>query len=221
MVQDNDSLRQSIVSLFNQQGHQTSGLICAEDVDDTPLGTIPDVYVIDTQLPGESGYSLSLRLRQAQPQAGIVLLAPRNHLQDRLKCFHSGADHALAQPVELDELLACINSLSRWLKPAQRNSAVVLCGTQLSLKGPQSEVQVTQGEFMLLASLCRAAGNKLERWQAMQLIDPNDKGLVGANLEMRISALRKKLLACGAPADAIRTLRGYGYALSYPLTILA
>lgn len=73
---------------------------------------------------------------------------------------------------------------------------------------------------MLLAGLIRAAGQKLERWQAMQLIDPNDKGLVAANLEMRVSALRKKLSACGAPDDAIRTLRGFGYALSCPIKLV-
>lgn len=40
-----------------------------------------------------------------------------------------------------------------------------------------------------------------------------DRGLVPANLEMRISSLRKKLSACGGPEDGIRTLRGFGYAL--------
>ena len=48
----------------------------------------------------------------------------------------------------------------------------------------------------------------------MQLVDTKDKGLLPANLEMRISTLRKKLSHCGAPEDAILTLRGFGYALS-------
>jgi two-component system OmpR family response regulator/two-component system response regulator PhoP len=71
-----------------------------------------------------------------------------------------------------------------------------------------------------LAALCRAAGQKLERWQAMQLIDSKDKGLVAANLEMRISALRKKLSACGANTDAIRTLRGFGYGLNCQIRVM-
>jgi two-component system OmpR family response regulator/two-component system response regulator PhoP len=54
----------------------------------------------------------------------------------------------------------------------------------------------------------------------MQLVDPNEKGLVAANLEMRISALRKKLSACGAPDDAIRTLRGFGYALNCSIRLM-
>jgi DNA-binding response OmpR family regulator len=84
----------------------------------------------------------------------------------------------------------------------------------LSLTGPLGRVPLTFAETQLLAALCRAAGQKLERWQAMQLVDNKDKGLLPANLEMRISALRKKLTACGAPKDAILTLRNFGYSLS-------
>jgi DNA-binding response OmpR family regulator len=172
-------------------------------------------------LPGEDGFSLAERLRQAQPGAGIVVMTARGQLQDRLQGYHVGADNYLIKPVEQAELLACINSLAMRLKPAAPpgKASIVLDGQALRLQGPQGATAVTQGEYLLLASLCRAAGNKLERWQAMQLIDPNDKGLVAANLEMRISALRKKLSSCGAPEDAIRTLRGYGYALSCTVTI--
>jgi DNA-binding response OmpR family regulator len=214
VVEDNDSLRQATVDFLCEHGHLVTGVVCAEDVDDTPLGSVPDLYLIDVNLPGENGFSLAQRLRQAQPSAGIVLITARGQLQDRLQGYQIGADNYLIKPVEQAEMLACIKNLALRLKPPVRDSDLLLDGTSLCLRGPKGHVQVTQGEYLLLASLCRAAGNKLERWQAMQLIDPTDKGLVGANLEMRISVLRKKLTACGAPEDAIRTLRGYGYALS-------
>jgi DNA-binding response OmpR family regulator len=154
--------------------------------------------------------------------AGIVLMTARGQLSDRLEGYSSGADNYLIKPVEQSELLVCIQNLARRLKPVapQTAQALELNSHNLSLYGPQGTVAVTHGESMLLAGFIRAAGQKLERWQAMQLIDPNDKGLVTANLEMRISALRKKLSACGAPDDAIRTLRGFGYALSCPIKLV-
>jgi len=85
---------------------------------------------------------------------------------------------------------------------------------------PAGHVSLTYTEGLLLSAFGRAAGHKLERWQAMQLVDAKDKGLVPANLEMRNSALRKKLAACGAPGDSIRTLRGVGYALCCPVRVL-
>lgn len=221
VVEDNDSLREATVDFLCAQGHDASGVVCAEEVDDTPMETLPDLYLIDVHLPGENGFSLAQRLRQAQPAVGIVLITARGQLNDRLEGYQRGADNYLAKPVEQAELLACIQTLAHRLKPmpATTASSMVLHRHSLHLQGPQGQAVLNQGEYLLLASLCRAAGNKLERWQAMQLLDPNEKGLVPANLEMRISALRKKLATCGAPEDAIRTLRGYGYALSYPVTI--
>ena len=74
MVEDNDSLREATVDFLSRQGHQVSGLVCAEDVDDTPTRDVPDLYVIDVNLPGESGFSLAERIRSSQPRAGIVLM---------------------------------------------------------------------------------------------------------------------------------------------------
>ena len=221
VVEDNDGLREATVDFLNREGHQTTGVVCAEDVDDTPTRDLPDLYLIDVNLPGEDGFSLANRIRESQPLAGIVLMTARGQLNDRLEGYARGADNYLIKPVEQAELLVCIGNLARRLKtPAAPTSAVLTLNSQLlCLTGPQGDVALTHGESLLLAAFSRAAGQKLERWQAMQLVDTKDKGLVTANLEMRISSLRKKLSACGAPSDAIRTIRGFGYALSCQVTV--
>ncbi|MDI9332333.1 MAG: winged helix-turn-helix domain-containing protein [Alphaproteobacteria bacterium] len=142
-------------------------------------------------------------------------------MTDRLEGYSSGADNYFIKPVEQSELLICIQNLGRRLKASVMalGSDLELNNQSLCLRGPTGSVTVTHAESLLLAAFCRAAGQKLERWQAMHLIDTKDKGLVPANLEMRISALRKKLSACGAPEDAIRTIRGFGYSLSCPIRL--
>ena len=147
-------------------------------------------------------------------------MTARSQLTDRVEGYSAGADNYLVKPVEQAELLLCIASLGRRLKAgAAAGSALQLNTRTLCLSGPAGDVVVNHTEALLLAALCRAAGQTLERWQAMQIIDNKDKGLVGANLEMRISSLRKKLSACGAPDDSIRTLRGFGYTLSCPVVL--
>lgn len=222
VVEDNDSLREATVDFLRQQSHQVAGVVSAEDVDDTPTRDVPDLYVIDVNLPGENGFSLAERIRASQPMAGIVLMTARGQLNDRLQGYEAGADNYLIKPVEQAELLVCINNLARRLKTRAQETAsqLVLNSQTLRLSGPLGEVSLNLTESLLLAALCRSAGQKLERWQAMQLIDAKDKGLVAANLEMRISALRKKLAGCGAPEEAIRTLRGFGYALSCPIELV-
>lgn len=215
VVEDNDSLREATVDFLRSQGHVVTGVVCAEDVDDTPTDSLPDLYLIDINLPGENGFLLAERIRRSQPLAGIVLMTARGELGDRLEGYSAGADNYLVKPVDKAELLACISSLARRIKvsaPAPREG-LVLDMQSLRLSGPLGQATLTPGEGLLLAAFSRAAGQQLERWQAMQLLDPQDRGLVPANLEMRISALRRKLANCGAPESAIRTLRGFGYAL--------
>lgn len=223
IVEDNDGLREATTTFLQDQGHRVTSLDCAEEVDNTPTLSMPDLYIIDVNLPGETGFSLAERIRQSHPTVGIVLMTARGQLQDRLEGYTCGADNYLIKPVEQTELLACINSLARRLKTTASSSTapvVELNSQTWWLTGPKEPVLLTQGESLLLAALSRAPGQQLERWQAMQLIDTKDKGLLPANLEMRISALRKKLSTCGAPEDTIRTLRGYGYALGYPLIVV-
>ena len=222
VVEDNDSLRDATVDFLQAHGHQATGVVCAEEVDDTPTRDLPDLYLIDVNLPGEDGFSLAERIRQSQPLAGIVLITARGQLSDRLEGYASGADNYLIKPVEQSELLVCVNSLARRLKAnTQAPSETLELNKQtLCLKGPKGTVTLSHGESLLLAAFSRAAGQKLERWQAMQLVDTKDKGLVPANLEMRISALRKKLSACGASDNPIKTLRGFGYALNCNVQII-
>jgi DNA-binding response OmpR family regulator len=221
VVEDNDSLREATVDFLNDHGHHATGVASAEEVDDTPTRDVPDLYLIDVNLPGENGFALAQRIRQSQPLAGIVLMTARGQLHDRLDGYHHGADNYLVKPVEPMELLACIRGLSFRLKAATPSAqmGLVLHSQTLILSGPMGQAALSHGESLLLAALSRAAGQKLERWQAMQLVDAKDKGLLPANLEMRISALRKKLSQCGAPDNAIVTLRGFGYALSCQIEV--
>lgn len=221
VVEDNDSLREATVDFLNASGHHVTGVASAEEVDDTPTRDVPDLYLIDVNLPGENGLALSQRVRGSQPLAGIVLMTARGRLHDRLDGYGHGADNYLIKPVEQTELLACIGSLSFRLKASRlaQRPGLVLDSQALQLLGPLSQVPLTRGESLLLAAFCRAAGQKLERWQAMQLVDSKDKGLLPANLEMRVSALRRKLSQCGAPDNAILTLRGFGYALNCPVEV--
>ncbi|MBP7492065.1 MAG: response regulator transcription factor [Rhodoferax sp.] len=221
VIEDNDSLREATLEFLNDNGHHTTGVASAEEVDDTPMRDVPDLYLVDVNLPGENGFALTQRIRKSQPLAGIVLMTARGQLRDRLDGYDCGADNYLIKPVEPSELLACIHSLACRLKPnpAQSAAGLVLNSQSSSLSGPEGETPLTRGESQLLVAFCRAAGHKLERWQAMQLVDNLDKGLTPANMEMRISSLRKKLHLCGAVGNPIQTLRGFGYALSCELEV--
>ncbi len=215
VVEDSDALREATVSMLRADGHDVSGVFCAEDVDDLPSPHMPDLYIVDINLPEEDGLSLVKRIRASQPLVGIILMTAHNQLEDRIEGYQSGADIYLTKPVERAELRACVIRLASRLGAYQSSETecLVLNQMSLSLKGPEGECRLTGTESRLLLAMSRVAGKCLERWQAMEIIDPQRRGLSASNLDVRVSGLRKKLRVCGGPDNAIRAERGQGYRL--------
>ena len=84
VIEDNDSLRMATVAMLTRAGHRVSGLVSAEEVNDTLLQDKPDIFLIDLNLPGEDGISLSKRIKASMPLAGIIMVTARNRLDERL-----------------------------------------------------------------------------------------------------------------------------------------
>ena len=221
LVEDNDALRAATELVLRREGHHVMALPMAEDVDDTPGNAPPDAYIIDLNLPGEDGISLARRIRDAQPGTVIIITTVRTELVDRVRGYDTGADAYLAKPVEPEELIAVLNACARRaaVRPRPPRSVLTLNLRSASLSGEAGQSELTHTEVMLATALARAPGRRLERWQAMQIIDPGDKGLSTSSLEMRITALRRKLVAAGAPSRPIRAIHGWGYMLCCELTI--
>ena len=215
VVEDCDALRATTVSMLLADGHSVSGVFCAEDVDDTPADPMPDLYIVDINLPNEDGLSLVNRIRRSQPLVGIILMTARHQLDDRIRGYHEGADIYLQKPVEQSELRACVARLAHRLSAIRQAKPdhLLLQSISLTLQGPAGEETLSAPEAQLLLALSRVGGQCLERWQAMEIIDPTRKGLSPSSLEVRISGLRRKLKSCGGPEQAIKAERGQGYRL--------
>jgi len=77
---------------------------------------IPDVLISDIGMPGESGYELIKKIRSLDPDLGgrvpAVALTAYAGAADRRRALLAGFQTHLAKPVEPDELLAVVASLS-------------------------------------------------------------------------------------------------------------
>lgn len=214
VVEDYAVLREAMVDVLTRAGHRVLGVAMAEDVDDEPIGCLPDMYVIDLNLPGEDGLSLVRRIRASAPATKIVLATARTAISDRVAGYAAGADIYLSKPVDPEELVAIAQSLSERPPGRGGNSAhkLVLLSPKMMLQGPQAQAALTQAEVLLLGALARAPDQSLEHWQVAQHLGAD--GVVSKDSqEVRLGRLRKKLIACGAAAPAIKAIRGHGYKL--------
>ena len=222
VVEDHDSLREVTVALLNAHGHQALGLANAEAVDDEAGGRVADLYIIDLNLPGEDGISLSRRIRRANAGVGIIMVTARVLSEDKVEGYASGADIYLPKPVGPDELLAAIDALARRVKAPAPAPAVSMTLDQqrLMLRGPLLELHLASAEVTLLRALTIAPGQRLAYWQLNEALGQLPDELNKASLEVRIVRLRKKIIQASGDDAALKSIRGHGYQLCVPLSLL-
>ena len=221
VVEDHDALREITVETLRGAGHQVVGVDCAEELVEIAHTMHVDLVLIDLNLPGEDGISLARRIRQSQPEIGIIMMTARGKVSDKLLGYESGADIYLTKPTTMEELNAAIRALSRRLKPAvQLTTTLKLDIHKLTLSGAQSEVNLTAQEASLLAALARAPGQRLENWQLIALLGKADIDYSKAGLEMQIARLRKKLVQASVDDMPIKVIRQYGYQLSVEIRVV-
>lgn len=220
VIEDNDAVRNAICEVLTRDGHQVSGVVMAEDVADEPTRFVSDIYIVDINLPGEDGISLSRRIRQSQPDAGIVIISARTSVGDRVAGYNSGVNIYLTKPLSIEELRSVIQGFSERRGTLDRTADLAITISKLSMtaSGPGGEVRLTQPEIALLAAFSRAPQQSLEHWQAAIHLGQGEVIKKDA-LEVRVGRLRKKLAGCGFDAPAIQSLRRFGYRLCVPVTL--
>jgi DNA-binding response OmpR family regulator len=218
LVEDHDILRGMLVQALEEAGHQVTALSCAEELEDVAGGLPIDVFLIDLNLPGENGFSLTERVRAAYPLAGIILVTARSALNDKLEGYARGADLYLTKPLEVPELCAAIGALARRRRHTQELMAaqgrLTLFQQQMVLrKNGHSSVQLSAAEVAILVSLSRAPNQRVAYWQVAETLGLNLETYPKASLEVRIVRLRKKLIDAGAGTGCIESIRNHGYQL--------
>jgi len=214
VVEDNDDLRELTCQVLTNEGHRATGLSCAEELEDMAGGEPADIFLIDINLPGESGISLSRRIRQAQPFVGIIIISARTDLDDKIIGYDSGADLYITKPVVFAELTAAIRRFARRHEAAKLDKASAtqqLVLDKLELTGQAGMVKLTATEAMLLTALARAPAGKLETWQIAEMLDVEMNETMKASITVRIARLRKKMQDAGAQGVVVESIRNVGY----------
>ena len=225
LVEDHDILRQMLQQALQEAGHQVVALSCAEELEDVAGGQPADVFLIDLNLPGEDGLSLTERVRAAYPLAGLIVVTARSGLQDKLEGYARGADLYLTKPLEVPELCAAVAALGRRRQRVEglmaQQQTFTLSQQQMTLtKTGQAPVHLTAAESAMLVAFSRAPGQRVAYWQIAETLGLDLQNYAKASLEVRIVRLRKKLVEAGAEASCIEAVRGHGYQLCIAVQVV-
>ena len=226
VVEDHDQLNEMMCRALDKAGFTAHGLYSAEELSEySELHTV-DVFLIDWNLPGEDGASLTKRLRMGFPNAAFILLTARSGATNQIHGYLSGADLYLSKPVKTDELTQAILALgirTRLASPTYQESSdeeMVLKRSSLTLEVGANKASITFLEVKILSSFVASNESLLEVWQLSEIMMANGLSGSSRSIEVQISRLRKKLSELTNHPNPLPFVRGKGYQLVFKLTVL-
>jgi two-component system torCAD operon response regulator TorR len=223
IVEDEAASRALLVSYFTNEGYHVLETEQAEDLLRRVREERIDLILLDINLPGKDGLTVTRELR-AESKVGIILVTSKGDEIDRIVGLELGADDYVTKPFNPRELLVRAKNLllrvhdSQQLNRGQTEAGILRFeGWQLDcdrrlLRGPDNTAErLPEGEFKLLQALVSRAGMVLSRDQLLDAIrdrewTPNDR-----SVDVLIGRLRRKLKDNPAKPALILTAHGAGY----------
>lgn len=228
IAEDDPSLGTFLARGLEQDGHDVTLAADGEIAMEAARNNLPDMAVLDLNLPQRDGSEVLDFLRSLTDDVPILILTARHDPETRLRCLEMGADDFMLKPFSFAELRARCRALLRRRSPGLilRQGELELNRVEHIVTWRDQRVALTNREFSLLEYLMMHRGQPVSRGTLLQEVwrmHPDSNTNV---VDVYINYLRRKLHGPGAPisgeaeteaADSvrstIRTVRGLGYTL--------
>jgi two-component system OmpR family response regulator len=178
-----------------------------------------DVLVLNRALPTLDGPGLVRELRERGVEAKILMLAELNDLDSLAEGASGGANDFLVKPFAFTELIARINTLVLWVKPAADGPTFLLRlgDLELNLVDHRARrsgrlISLQPREWHLLEYLMRHAGDVVTRAMLLEHVWGRESSKTSL-VETHISRLRDKIDRDFPGPRLLTTVRGEGYVL--------
>jgi two-component system response regulator FixJ len=105
VVDDDESLRNSLVRLFRSAGYSVEAFATATDFASSLALWKPDCLVLDLQLPGMSGVELLRRFSVLAAPPPVIVITGSEDERLRDQCIALGSRRYFRKPLDCDALL--------------------------------------------------------------------------------------------------------------------
>ena len=193
---------------------------CAAEADAALLEVedqLPDMLLLDWNLPGPSGIALMRRLRAGAQTRDlpIIMVTARNGEADKVMALESGADDYVTKPFSPRELLARVQCVLRrrvgtWTPDTVQMAGLRLDPSTLRVTAGARQIVLGRVEFKLLNFLMHHPERVHTRAQLLDQVWGNNAYLDERTVDAHVGRLRHALQASGHQRH-IETVRGSGY----------
>lgn len=227
VVEDNDDLREVLVSYLSQPGRQVFGVDCGEALNELMKQHPISVLILDLSLPHEDGFSITRRLKQAHPHIRIAMLTARARPSDRTQAYETGVDIFLTKPTNPRELEAVVSNFQMSLPtpvPIKPDEVIPLAIYKHPPRVTSADgrcVDLTPRDVLLLTCLCMAPNREMHsETLTEEFLKAGFPDFGRKNQVVVVSRLRAKMEENGFPPNVLFAVRNYGYRLNLPLVVI-
>jgi len=220
IVEDETRLARHITSALSRRGHSPCACHDGAQGLHTALDSLPDLIVLDLNLPGLDGFSVLARLREVNSTARVLILTARSEVEHRIRGLNAGADDYLAKPFAMDELVARVEALGRRGNTLTAADLLEVGDLHLDMHHRKmvragKAIALSPREFDVLQVLMHEPGRVFSRAELCERVWQRIHEYDTRTVEIFIARLRKKIDS-DFPVPLIHTVRTVGYAIYLP-----
>lgn len=220
IIEDESELVRHISRALTRHGHLVSSANEGSAGLRQALHDLPDLVVLDLNLPGMDGLTLLGELRRAQCPARVIILTARGEVESRIRGLNAGADDYLAKPFSLDELVARIEAMGRRGTAAAPSELLKVGDLAMDVLHRRvtratALIPLSPREFDVLQVLMQEPGRIFSRTELCERVWQREHEYDTRTVEIFITRLRKKIDQ-SFTTPLIHTTRGVGYTVRLP-----
>lgn len=199
VVDDEPQIRRMMRVTLTGNGYQVAEARSGEEALLKFREFLPDLVILDLNMPGMGGLEACRELRQGS-EVPVIILTVRNAEQDKVGALDAGADDYVTKPFGMQELLARIRAALRRAPTSPEGGPRSLVTKDLEIDFETRRVRVrdetvrlTPKEFDLLRYLISQGGKPVPHRELLQAVWGPDYGDQSDYLRVFINHLRRKI----------------------------
>lgn len=227
IADDERNIRELIRSFLESAGYVVETFESGDALFEAFQNEVPDLVVLDVNMPGTDGFTLCERLRSMSP-IPIIIVSARDTELDRITGISLGSDDYMVKPFSPVELVARINGIFRrmqlnsihsanWKDKTEQSGASVLTYQLLKIDDKQRTVsygetilEITPTEYDFLKYLVTHQDRAVSREELLKEVWQFDFDVDTRATDDVVKRLRKKLATTGVRIGAVW---GFGFKL--------
>ena len=124
IVDDEDSIRQSLEGILEDEGFRTSFAATGEECLNLIQIEDPDLILLDIWMPGIDGLETLKKIKQTRPHQLVVMMSGHGSIETAVKATRLGAFDFIEKPLSLDKVLLSIQNAMKVDQLVAENKAL-------------------------------------------------------------------------------------------------